>query len=194
MKKTIIDLFESSVARYGAKTFLLEKRHRKFEPTTYAETREQALEVGAGGRAGHPPRGQGGDPLRRGAMHGSPPNWGSSTPGRSACRSRSSSRSRTTCSSACAMPRSGRSSSRNTSCRRSAASATRFRGGAHHRLRAPAPRSGRNGARDPPAAGTRLPGGKHREEFMAIGRSIRNDDYATITYTSGTTADPKGWC
>ena len=27
MKKTIIDLFESSVARYGEKTFLLEKRH-----------------------------------------------------------------------------------------------------------------------------------------------------------------------
>lgn len=48
MKKTIIDLFESSVARYGEKTFLLEKRHHKFEPTTYAETREQALEVGAG--------------------------------------------------------------------------------------------------------------------------------------------------
>lgn len=48
MKKTIIDLFEDSVARYGAKTFLLEKKHRKFEPTTYAETREQAIEVGAG--------------------------------------------------------------------------------------------------------------------------------------------------
>ena len=48
MKKTIIDLFEDSVAKYGAKTFLLEKRHRKFEPTTYAETREQAIEVGAG--------------------------------------------------------------------------------------------------------------------------------------------------
>ena len=47
MKKTIIDLFEDSVAKYGAKTFLLEKRHRKFEPTTYAETREQAIEVGA---------------------------------------------------------------------------------------------------------------------------------------------------
>ena len=27
---------------------------------------------------------------------------------------------------------------------------------------------------------------------MAIGRSLQNDDYATITYTSGTTADPKG--
>ena len=29
-------------------TFLLENRHHKFEPTTYAETREQALEAGAG--------------------------------------------------------------------------------------------------------------------------------------------------
>lgn len=48
MKKTIIDLFESSVAKYGAKTFLLEKLADRFEPTTYAETREQALAVGAG--------------------------------------------------------------------------------------------------------------------------------------------------
>ena len=48
MKKTIIDLFEASVDKYGGKTFLLEKRHHKFEPTTYAETRELALEVGAG--------------------------------------------------------------------------------------------------------------------------------------------------
>lgn len=48
MKKTIIDLFEASVEKYGGKTFLLEKRHHKFEPTTYAETKELALEVGAG--------------------------------------------------------------------------------------------------------------------------------------------------
>ncbi len=27
MKKTLIDLFESSVEKYGDKTFLLEKRH-----------------------------------------------------------------------------------------------------------------------------------------------------------------------
>ena len=27
---------------------------------------------------------------------------------------------------------------------------------------------------------------------MEIGQAIRNDDYATITYTSGTTSDPKG--
>jgi long-chain acyl-CoA synthetase len=30
------------------------------------------------------------------------------------------------------------------------------------------------------------------EEFTATGLSLQNDDYATITYTSGTTADPKG--
>lgn len=30
------------------------------------------------------------------------------------------------------------------------------------------------------------------EEFLKIGQSLGNDSYATITYTSGTTADPKG--
>ena len=30
------------------------------------------------------------------------------------------------------------------------------------------------------------------EEFLKVAKSIQNDDYATITYTSGTTADPKG--
>lgn len=30
------------------------------------------------------------------------------------------------------------------------------------------------------------------EEFLKIGQSLDNDSYATITYTSGTTADPKG--
>jgi len=33
---------------------------------------------------------------------------------------------------------------------------------------------------------------ENRESFMNISRSIKNDDFATITYTSGTTADPKG--
>lgn len=31
-----------------------------------------------------------------------------------------------------------------------------------------------------------------KEEFLKIGQSLSNDDVATITYTSGTTADPKG--
>lgn len=30
------------------------------------------------------------------------------------------------------------------------------------------------------------------DEFLSVARSIQNDDIATITYTSGTTADPKG--
>ena len=30
------------------------------------------------------------------------------------------------------------------------------------------------------------------EEFLQVGQSLQNDDIATITYTSGTTADPKG--
>ena len=30
------------------------------------------------------------------------------------------------------------------------------------------------------------------DEFLAVARSVQNDDYATITYTSGTTAAPKG--
>lgn len=32
------------------------------------------------------------------------------------------------------------------------------------------------------------------EEFLSTGQSLQNDDLATITYTSGTTADPKGVC
>ncbi len=30
------------------------------------------------------------------------------------------------------------------------------------------------------------------EEFLSIAKSLKNDDLATITYTSGTTAEPKG--
>ncbi len=48
MKKTIIDLFESSVAKYGDKDFLLEKHDGAFQPTSYKETRALALKVGAG--------------------------------------------------------------------------------------------------------------------------------------------------
>lgn len=32
------------------------------------------------------------------------------------------------------------------------------------------------------------------EHFLAVGRTLANDTLATITYTSGTTADPKGVC
>jgi long-chain acyl-CoA synthetase len=51
MKKTLIDLLERSVALYGDNTFLLEKRTDSFEPTTYKQVHQRATEIGAGLRA-----------------------------------------------------------------------------------------------------------------------------------------------
>ncbi len=48
MKRTIVDLFEASVSRYPNNTFLLEKTAKKFEPTTYAQVKEQVYRLGAG--------------------------------------------------------------------------------------------------------------------------------------------------
>ena len=45
MKKSIIDLFEQSVDKYGEKTFLLEKYDGAFQPTTYAASKEQAQKM-----------------------------------------------------------------------------------------------------------------------------------------------------
>lgn len=48
MKKTLVDLFEASVSKYPNNTFLLEKTSKKFEPTTYAQVKEQVYRFGAG--------------------------------------------------------------------------------------------------------------------------------------------------
>ncbi len=48
MKKTLVDLFEESVRLYPNNTFLLEKTTKKFEPTTYAETQKEVWRIGAG--------------------------------------------------------------------------------------------------------------------------------------------------
>ena len=48
MKKTLVDLFEESVRLYPNNTFLLEKTDKKFEPTTYAEVKTQVYRLGAG--------------------------------------------------------------------------------------------------------------------------------------------------
>lgn len=48
MKKTLIDLFEQSVRQYAHHTFLLEKTTDRFEPTTYEEVRTQVYRLGAG--------------------------------------------------------------------------------------------------------------------------------------------------
>ena len=48
MKKTIVDLFENSVKLYPNNTFLLEKTGKEFEPTTYTQVKEQVYTLGAG--------------------------------------------------------------------------------------------------------------------------------------------------
>lgn len=48
MKKSIIDLFEESVLKYSNNTFLLEKVHSEYKPTTYSQTKEAAVTFGAG--------------------------------------------------------------------------------------------------------------------------------------------------
>lgn len=48
MKKTLVDLFEESVRKYPNNTFLLEKTGKQFEPTTYAQTQTQVYRIGAG--------------------------------------------------------------------------------------------------------------------------------------------------
>lgn len=48
IKKTIVDLFEESVKRYSDNTFLLEKTNKKFEPTTYKQVQQYVYRLGAG--------------------------------------------------------------------------------------------------------------------------------------------------
>lgn len=192
MKKTIIDLFEDSVAKYGAKTFLLEKRHRKFEPTTYAETKEQALEVGAGfASLGIRP----GDKvaiLAEGSNAWIISELGIFYAG------------------AISVPLSIKLEESNDLLFRlrhadvKAVVVSKYQLPKIRRIRAELPdlqqvivlghiplETGET------AYGTLRRLGrdylsKNREKFLEIWRSIQNDDYATITYTSGTTADPKG--
>ena len=48
MDKTIIDLFEKSVEKYGNNTLLWEKKTTVFEPLTYNQTKEQVYRLAAG--------------------------------------------------------------------------------------------------------------------------------------------------
>jgi len=48
MKKTLVDLFEESVKLYPDNTFLLEKTGKVFEPTTYAQVKDKVYQLGAG--------------------------------------------------------------------------------------------------------------------------------------------------
>lgn len=192
MKKTIIDLFESSVAKYGDKTFLLEKRHHAFQPTTYAETREQALEVGAGLAS------LGIRPKDKVAILGEGNNaWIISELGLFYAG-------------AISVPLSIKLEESNDLLFRlqhaevKAIFVSKQQLPKIRRIREQIPQVEHIIVfghipleKGETAFGTLKRLGRdylsqHREEFLKIGAAIQNDDFATITYTSGTTADPKG--
>ena len=48
MEKTIVNLLEKSVEKFGNNTFLWEKKTTVFEPLTYNQTKEQVYRLAAG--------------------------------------------------------------------------------------------------------------------------------------------------
>ncbi len=191
-KKTIIDLFEASVAEYGPKTFLLEKKTDKFEPTTYAETKDIALKTGAGLAAlGIQPK-QTVSILAEGCN-----DWITSELG-------------LLYAGAISVPLSIKLEEANDLLFRlrhadvCAIFVSKNQLPKIRKIREQLPllkhvivfgnvelEKDEKSLADVMALGEKYLA-EHEEEFLAIGRSIQNDDYATITYTSGTTADPKG--
>ena len=194
MKRTIIDLFEESVVKYGAKEFLLEKHNGKFEPTTYDETKRRALKIGAGLRALGIERGDRVSILAEGCN-----NWIISELG-------------LLYAGAISVPLSIKLEESNDLLFRLRHSDAKLIFVSKHQLR-----KIRNivaeladlkhivvwgdvdgglaeGEMSLEALETMGEGYlvEHRDEFLAIGQSLQNNDIATITYTSGTTADPKG--
>ena len=194
MKRTIIDLFEGSVAKYGSKEFLLEKHNGAFEPMTYNETKLRALNIGAGLVTLGIERGDRVSILAEGCN-----NWIISELG-------------LLYAGAISVPLSIKLEEANDLTFRLKHSDAKLVFVSNHQLKkirniiAELPelkhivvwggvdgglRDGELSLADVEARGADYLSA-NRESFVAIGESIQNDDIATITYTSGTTADPKG--
>ena len=192
MKRTIIDLFEESVAKYGSKEFLLEKHNGKFEPTTYKESYDRAITIGAGLAAIGIERGDRVSILAEGCN-----NWIISELG-------------LLYAGAVSVPLSIKLEEANDLVFRlrhadvKAIFVSSYQLPKVRRILAELPdlkhiivwgdttlETNETSLESIVAKGEEYLK-EHSEAFMAIGRSLQNDDYATITYTSGTTADPKG--
>ena len=193
-KRTIIDLFEGSVAKYGAKEFLLEKHNGKFESTTYAESKVEALRTGAGLVALGIERGDRVAILAEGCN-----NWIISELG-------------LLYAGAVSVPLSIKLEEANDLMFRLKHSDSKVIFVSNHQLK-----KVRTIVNDLPDLKNIIVWGdvkdglqegemsleslkalgdeylkENKESFLAIGQAIENNDIATITYTSGTTADPKG--
>lgn len=194
MKRTIIDLFEDSVAKYGNKTFLLEKRSHQFEPTTYAEVKDEALRIGAGLTAMGIKYKDTVSILAEGCN-----NWIISELG-------------LLYAGAVSVPLSIKLEEANDLTFRlkhadvSTIFVSKYQLPKIRRIKNELPllkniivyefgdivaEENEISLEDLKAKGDEYLA-NNREQFLAIGKALQNDDYATITYTSGTTADPKG--
>lgn len=194
MKRTIIDLFEESVSKYGTKDFLLEKHNGRFEPTSYNTSKAEALKTGAGLVALGIERNDRISILAEGCN-----NWIISELG-------------LLYAGAISVPLSIKLEESNdllfrlrhadvklifvsknqlSKVRRIAAELTDLQ----HIVVWGVPQQelleGEMTLEELKSKGEEYLS-THEAEFMAIGQSLENDDIATITYTSGTTADPKG--
>lgn len=195
MKKSIIDLLESSAAKYGGNTFLLEKKDGRFEHTTYKEVKDRALEIGAGLASLGVRKGDNISILSEGRN-----DWIVSELGIFYATGVS-------------VPLSIKLEESNDLMFRLKhgevsvifVSGTQYRkvnavrgqlSGLRHVIvfdRTDEMREGDLTLADIEKAGREYLRDKSKKErLLEAVRSIRNDDYATITYTSGTTADPKG--
>ena len=193
-KRTIIDLFEESVAKYGAKEFLLEKHNGKFEPTTYAESKVEALRTGAGLVALGIERGDRVAILAEGCNKWIISELGLLYAG------------------AVSVPLSIKLEEANDLMFRLKHSDSKLIFVSNHQLK-----KVRTIVNDLPDLKNIIVWGdvkdglqegemslealkamgddylkENKESFLEIGRAVQNNDIATITYTSGTTADPKG--
>ena len=194
MKRTIIDLFEQSVAKFGQKEFLLEKHNGKFEPTSYNATKIEALRIGAGLAALGIERGDRVSILAEGCN-----NWIISELG-------------LLYAGAISVPLSIKLEEANDLLFRLKHSDAKLIFVSKHQLRKIRSivaelndlrhivvwgevegglNEGEISLNDLKELGDKYLA-TNRESFEAIGTSLQNDDIATITYTSGTTADPKG--
>ena len=192
-KRTIIDLFEESVAKYGEKTLLLEKLDKQFEPTSYAAVKVEALRIGAGlSEIGITPK-QTVSILAEGCN-----NWIISELG-------------LLYAGAISVPLSIKLEEANDLLFRlrhaevTAIFVSKYQLPKIRKIKDQLPlvkhiivfhNDVALEENEISLSALKELGDKHlaehRDEFLAISAALQNDDYATITYTSGTTADPKG--
>ncbi|MDR1980023.1 MAG: AMP-binding protein [Tannerellaceae bacterium] len=195
MKKTIVDLFECSVKQYPGNTFLLEKTKERFEPATYAEVKEQVYTLGAGLGALGVKKGDHMALLSEG------------------CNAWIISELAMFYAGAVNVPLSIKLEEANDLLFRLQHADVKYIMVSSYQLKKiraiidqlplvekvivlngqPATAEGKEiTLAEVTALGDQWLQDHPLEEFLAIGQSLRNDDHATITYTSGTTANPKG--